>query len=141
MDYPQKLIRGISSNEFIDEDGRALGALFKFEDSPRDDELCECSINWLDDCGAAQVAFEQKKSDSNEYQFKIGIAIMNRAWIDDLKRKPNCQGALDYERAPLENNPYHGNLLCKNFVTRSQRNLFTASIAMCVENIVYRAIS
>lgn len=36
---------------------------------------------------------------------------MSRERIDGLKQTPPCRGILDYNRHPLEGNPYHGNLL------------------------------
>ncbi|MDR0609492.1 MAG: hypothetical protein LBG58_05235 [Planctomycetaceae bacterium] len=140
MNYAEKLIRGISNADFIDSEGRATAMLFQFDNvNTRQDGFCECSINWYDNEEALKLLLEQKKrEDENIYQFKTGAAILLRCWLDDIINRPNCKDALKYERAEITENPYHGNLLRKNGLTKQINNMLAASIAMCVEKIEYR---
>lgn len=138
MDYPNKLVRGISSKDYIDENGRASAALFIFGENIRKDGFSEASINWLDDALAIDCAMHQLKKDGS-IQFKAGVAILSRDWIDKLMCQPTAKDILMYERAPLEDNPYHGNLLRKDSVINKQiKTVIAASIAMGVEKIIDR---
>lgn len=141
MSYPEKIIRGVSNKDFIDAEGRALASMFQFEDAEREDELQEASINWYDDNGALSLLMVQKKKDKDEYQFKVGAAIMMRCWLDNDISRPNVAGALTYERNPIEGespNPYHGNLLRKSGLSNQIKNMLAACLASCVDHIEYR---
>jgi hypothetical protein len=139
MKYPEKLIRGISSSDYIDQEGRVSAQAFQFDDMGRDDGLLEASINWYDDEGALEKLLNQKKQGQDDvYQFKAGAAILSRAWLDDTIARPNAQGTLSYERASIEDNPYHGNLLRKQGLSKAIYTMLSASIAMCVEHKVMR---
>ena len=81
---------------------------------------------------------KKKQNDESTLQFKIGAAIMSRDRVDFIKNSPNAKGALLYERKELEDNPYHGNLLMKPGLSKPIKTMFSASLAMCVEKIVYR---
>ncbi|MDR2699273.1 MAG: hypothetical protein LBC12_00370 [Nitrososphaerota archaeon] len=109
MSYPEKLIRGISIREFIDANGRASASLFQFEDKVREDGFHETSISWYDEEDSLCCVMDQKKEDGT-IRFKIGAAILLRHWIDEINLRPDTKGFLSYERAPLEQNKYHGNL-------------------------------
>ena len=138
MCYPEKLLRGISNTEYIDESGRVSASLFQFGDTVREDGFSEASINWLDDESAIECTMNQLKKDGN-IQFKAGVAVLPRNWIDTLMRQPTGSGVLSYERAQLEGNLYHGNLLRKDDVINKQiKNVIAASIAMGVERIISR---
>ena len=140
-EYPDLLIRGISSSDYIDSEGRASAALFQFtdNDSERMDGYIEASINWYDDDEALKLTLEQrKKNDEAAHQFKVGAAILARHRIDNLINSPNAKNAMTYERRAIEGNPYHGNLLMKSNLTKSIKTMLAASVAMCVEDIIYR---
>jgi hypothetical protein len=138
MNYPERLIRGISNADFIDSEGRATAMLFQFDDAEKDG-FCECSINWYDNADAMKLLLDQKKQgNENTYQFKIGAAVLLRSWLDEMINRPNCKDALKYERAEIDENPYHGNLLRKIGLTKPINNMLAACIAMCVEKIEYR---
>jgi len=139
MSYPEKLIRGISNKDFIDANGIASASLFQFDETVRADGLRELSINWYDEEKSLQCVMDQKKEDEITIQFKVGTAILSRMWIDDLIGRPNTKGFLSYERAPLEHNESHGNLLLKNNdLTKQLKTVISAGIANCVEEIRYR---
>lgn len=136
MSYPDELIRGIASKDYIDEDGRTSASLFQFGDTIREDGFSEASINWLDDESAIDCAMKQLKKDGS-IQFKAGVAILPRDWIDMLMRQQTGKGVLNYERAQLEDNPYHGNLLRKDRdIDKKIKNVIAASIAMGVKRII-----
>ena len=135
MSYPDKLLRGIPNRTYLDEDGRVTVSIFQFSDNVREDGFTEASINWIDDDFAVEHALKQTKSDGN-IQFSAGVAIMLREWVDDTICRPMFEGLLDYERAPLEDNRYHGNLLRKGNEKKSARNIIAASLAMAVESII-----
>lgn len=139
MSYSEKLIRGISSKEFIDDEGRATIALFQFDAGKREDNNDELSVTWYDNQEALSIVINQKKQGKDEYQFKVGLAILRRSWLDETINRPNCKNALSYERRPIEGeNPYHGNILRKTNLSPSVKNMLAATIAHCVEDIQYR---
>lgn len=144
MQYPDKFIRGISSADFIDEDGRASAGLFQFLDVGREDEFYEASINWYDDEEALSLILEQRKEkDVNEFQFKHGAAIINRSEADRIIDNQLYESIFSYERAPIDANRYHGNLICKEKKAndRKIKNVIAACLALnaqIVPNLEYK---
>lgn len=139
MEYSERLIRGISNSDFLDEEGRASAQLFQFDVGERKDGYSEVSVNWYDNIEALDFIMNQKKKDRDDYQFKFGAAIMRRSWLDEEIARPNCKGALTYERKPIEGvNPYHGNILQKDGLAKHIRLVLAASLANCIENIQKR---
>lgn len=139
MNYPDSFIRGIPNLQFMEE-GFPNAQLFnKFDENPdREDNYNEISINWYDDEGALSTIFNQKKKGTEEYQFKIGGAIMSRIELDRLKKKPQIIGKLSYERREVEGNKYHGNILLRKDTTKGVKNLIASSLALCVERVELR---
>jgi len=136
MTYSEKLIRGIASKDFIDPEGRASAALFQFGKDIREDGFAEASITWYDDETSLDCVMNQRKPDGS-IQFKIGVAIISRSWIDMLIRQPTGKDNLKYERAPLTENPAHGNLLRNDSAINGQiKSVISASIAMGVERVI-----
>lgn len=140
MNYPEKLIRGISNNDFVDKEGRLLCSAFQFDENPdRIDDLLEASINWHDDSDALQEAFERKKNNSAEYQFKAGIAVLSRSKIDEVIVNAKCTKEFSYERNIMPDNKYHGNLLLAKSTSKQLKNAVVGMIALlCVEDLVKR---
>ncbi|MDR2200203.1 MAG: hypothetical protein LBR53_12305 [Deltaproteobacteria bacterium] len=122
--FPEKFIRGISDPSFVDNEGRVSSGIFQFlENKERNDNFLEASINWYDEEKALTLILEQrKKNNSTKFQFSFGAAIISRSEADRLKNTAKYKSIFDYERYPLDNNQYHGNLLflnspnIKNFV-------------------------
>ena len=104
MCYPEKIIRGIASKSFVDSEGRLSSEAFQFLTNPeRTDDFEEASINWYDNEEAFQIAWNQKKSLSDDtFQFKAGVAILSREFLDTIIVRPNIQKALKYERQPID---------------------------------------
>lgn len=139
MDYPLTCIRGIPNQSFMEDDFPNAELFKKFDENPeRTDDYNEISINWEDDEGALKLIMEQKKKDSDQYQFKIGGAIVSRTELDRLCKKPQVKGWLSYERREVEGNKYHGNILLKKNVTKAMRNLIASNLALCVERVELR---
>lgn len=139
MKLPVNYIKGIPNNEFLVREDLSIGSnLFFFNmEEIRIDGWVEQSINWEDDNTVVDFSLNQKKDDGT-LQFKAGIAIFPRYEIDRLNRQPTINGILSYERHPLENNKFHGNILLKAGVPRLTMKKIAASIAVTVSEIILR---
>lgn len=116
MNYPPTCLRGIANfPDCIDSNGRPNERIFRPHSSqfPNEHGWLEFSINWEDDDTVEELTRNQRKTD-NTIHFVKGVIRMSREKVDHLKKNQPCMGFLDYERHPLENNPYHGNLLIRN---------------------------
>jgi hypothetical protein len=110
--------------------------LFDFQESPhRNDGWTEDSINWMDDKDAMEFTLNQVK-DSGELQFKMGVAILPRAELDRIKRRHGFAGHFDYERAPIEENQYHGNLLLRSDVSKHLKNMIRSALALAAQIVL-----
>ena len=137
MDYPDNCIKGIPNNTFITNEGTPTANLFYFPENPsRGDEWVEQSINWEDGDSAVEFTLNQKK-DTGEIHFKGGAAILSRNELERLNNRPQIKGLLSYERKPLPNNRYHGNLLMKSGTSKQTMKLIASAIALSsVEKLV-----
>jgi hypothetical protein len=121
------------------EDGSVGSHLFYFKDrDKRGDGWVEQSINWEDDNLAIELSLNQQK-ENGDFQFKVGLARIPREEIDRLNKQPTVNGVLDYERQPLEDNPYHGNLLLRSDVPKRTMKKIAAGLALAVSEIVRRS--
>lgn len=124
--FPNEFIRGISNKDFIS-NGQVLSSAFQFDDMCRDDKKLEASINWLDDEGAIELALNQLKPNGNP-QFSAGVARIN---VDTVKLMlASLKDVFSYERAELEDNKYHGNLLVDGSVTKPIKLLIMNGLAL-----------
>lgn len=138
IEYPENCLKGIPNPEFVYSDGKIAAHLFHFNtNANRNDDWIEQSINWQDNEGVTHFTLDQRKEDG-DYQFRIGIAVIPRHAIDGLRRKQVVAGLLSYERAPLENNPYHGNILLHNRAPKPTMKMIAAGIALEITEVVYR---
>ena len=133
--YAEKLIRGIpNKKDFLDDEGRVKQSLFLFSKEPREEDgFYDLSINWFDNEEALSIMLTQKKG--GEFQFKAGVAIIQRFFLDDLIRRPTSSNELFYERQRIPGNDYHGNIICKT-KSKERQSLFRANLAMCVVDII-----
>jgi len=139
MNYPVDYIKGIPNNDFLIKEDWSIGSnlfFFKMEDA-RLDGWVEQSINWKDDDTVVDFTLNQTKNDGTP-QFKAGIAIFPRDELDKLNRQPTIKGLLSYEREPLENNTFHGNILLKAGVPKLTMKKIAAGIALTVSEIKLR---
>jgi hypothetical protein len=134
--YPDTCIKGIPNHSFVGPNGFPSTHLFYF-DPPhaREDGWIEESINWEDDEQAIDFTLNQKKDDGT-LQFKAGVALIPRGEIDRLNSQPSIANSLGYERAPLDGNPYHGNLLLQEAVPKAIMKKIAAGIALCVSEVI-----
>ena len=110
MEYPDQCIRGIVSPDWLITNDVASSAMYTFKVGDRKDGWTESSINWRDDEKAVDLALNLK-NDDGELRYKIGIAILPRSVLDMIRKNRGFSDLFDYERAPTEDNSYHGNLL------------------------------
>ncbi len=97
--------------------------------------MIEQSVNWEDDDLAIHHTLHQSKEDG-QIQFRSGVAVIPRSVIDELCSLDNVAGCLDYERQPLDDNPYHGNLLLLCEVDKSRMKMIASYLALRVSRIV-----
>ncbi|MBC8465712.1 MAG: hypothetical protein ISS57_14510 [Anaerolineales bacterium] len=136
MSYPNNCFRGIPNDTYIIEDGTAASFLFYFKDEDvRSDGWIEQSINWEDDDLSIKIILGQTKK-NGEIQFKEGVAKLPRNEIDRLIKQPSVNGILSYERQPLVNNPYHGNLLLQSDTPKLTMKKIAAGLALVVSEII-----
>lgn len=136
MSYPENAIKGIPDNSFLIADGSVGSHLFYFKsEHARDDGWIEQSINWEDDESVLGFTLSQTK-EKGEIQFKAGAAILPRQEIDRLNNRPTIKGLLSYERQPLDNNSYHGNILLKVHVPKPTMKKIAAGLALAVSKVV-----
>jgi hypothetical protein len=139
MPYPEKCIRGISTQDAIGQ-GKdnpvALAALFQFQSCrSKEKPWLEDSINWMDDGNA--ISFTLKQTKNGELQFKVGIATLA---LEKLKLVGRKYGHLSYERNAIEdkmdpskNNKYHGNLLLSRDLQKPFKNQIRSVLAEYAE--------
>jgi hypothetical protein len=135
-DRPANSLRGISSSDLILQDGNVSGGLFTFQGTPgRGDGLIEESINWHDDDNALPFTLEQPRLDGTP-QFKGGVAVIPTEKLAHICALPMVNGRLSYERAALDENPYHGNLLLHDETPKPTRRMISNVLAMHVTEVV-----
>jgi hypothetical protein len=134
MAFPDSCIRGISNCDCLLEGGAvAYMTLFDFHSSPlRNDGWTEESINWMDDEHALGFTLNQVK-ESGDPQFKMGVAILPRVELDRIRRRHGFAGHFGYERAPLEGNQYHGNLLLRDDISKPLKNMIRSALALAAQ--------
>ena len=136
MLYPEKILRGISDSNYIDANGHVSAAAFQFNPNiERTDGFEEASINWYDDENALKLLLNKKKENSDSNQFKGGVAILSRQFIDIFVNGP-AKNELSYERQPIADNSYHGNLLRIIAASKQRKSTISATIAMSVEKVI-----
>ena len=135
MSFPDNCIKGIPSKDFLIDDGPVAPHLFYFKEHARHDGWVEQSINWEDDDSAIGFTLNQRK-ENGERQFKAGVVIVPRDEIDRLNRRPAVNSILSYERRPLKNNPYHGNILLRVNVPKPTMKMIAAGLALAVSRII-----
>lgn len=125
--YPKEFLRGIPNKDFID-NGHVLYTAFQFDDTGREDGNREASINWLDDQEAINTALNQRK-DNGKLQFPYGVAKIDLEFAKIILHNFS-QVSFSYERAPLDNNKYHGNLLLANSLSKQTRQMVMTGLAL-----------
>lgn len=125
--FPEEFIRGISNKDFI-HNGLVLSSAFQFEYFGHINNMLEVSINWVDDEEAVELALNQKK-ENGKLQFSAGVARLELEMVKLFLRSFTPE-VFSYERAPLEDNSYHGNLLVSANANRQIRQLIMNGLAL-----------
>lgn len=127
-EYPSYFLRGLSNKDFVC-NGMVVYNAFQFDDFKRDDNKRELSINWLDDDGAIANILSKKK-ENGKLQFPMGVAKLELSTVLMILSNFKNTGYFSYERAPLPDNTYHGNLLLDNSIEKSIRLLIMNGLAL-----------
>jgi len=132
MCYPDQCIRGIPNSDFLLGEGDLVDAtLFSFH-REREDGWAEESINWMDSPNVVSFTLDQT-NEKGEPKFKVGIAIIPRFELDKIKKRPGFRNLFDYERSPIEDNPYHGNLLLKVDIETRVKKMARSALALAAQ--------
>ena len=113
MSYPENCIRGIQKTSFIEkrQDRHYVTAeAYQFiRNQRRPDGMYEASVNWADDQDAIEFTFDQKNNNGS-LKFEGGVVSLPHSELDIIR---NQYGSMqfNYERATIQENKYHGNLL------------------------------
>jgi len=130
--YPDDFYKGVSNKTSdLDEHGLPLGGLVfqkERDDQNRSDNNLESSINWNDDEGSLEQLFTQEKN--GKPQFSGGAARFCRITLDRIISVPEMNDRMKYERDPLPENSYHGNLLLPRDLSKSDRARLSSAIAV-----------
>lgn len=110
--FPEMFIHGIVSEANIEDNVPTVEYLSRFKDNPDREnfDFKELSINWYDCDRALEKILNQRNSDG-EYQFQYGAILLLTTELEKLAKKPQVRNYLRYERYPLPDNEFHGNLL------------------------------
>ena len=139
-DYADNLLRGLAVDDWVS-DGLVTAAAFqiKFEEPSLRNGHAAQSISWEDDGSVVTLMLRQKKKDTPQFQFRAGVARLPREEVHRIMRLPAFSGILSYDREPLPDNPYHGNLLVSPQSNRTQQKLLSAVIAAHVLDFIPRS--
>ena len=133
--YPQKMLRGISSKNFILE-GVLTEEAFNL-DPVREDGYCEISVTWYDNQEAFDVMMSQKSDRRDEIQFQAGAAELDRVEVATKMKAHFLSENLSYERRPTHTNKYHGNLLVKDNISKQMKRLIKCGLATLANDKIY----
>ena len=133
--YPQKMLRGISSFDFI-KDGILLDQAFDL-DPAREDGYCEISITWYDNKDSFHTIMKQFSEKRQELQFKAGAAELDRADLTRILKIHFIGKNLKYERRPTKSNKYHGNILVKDNLNKQIKRIIKCSLSSLATEIIY----
>lgn len=136
--YPESFLRGISNKDFISKDGYVLPSAFQFDDGLRNNGKKELSINWYDCEDALVTALEQKREDGRK-QFSVGVAKLDLVRVKIFLGAFIENNTFFYERQELPENPYHGNLLIPENLSKPVRSLISSGLALVAgTNVTYQ---
>lgn len=100
----------------------------------RDDNYHEASVNWEDDEGALKTLLEQKKDGTEDVMFKFGYARLPLNLVRMTLKSLIDRDYLAFERKPLEQNPYHGNILIPGDLKKPEKTMIQNNLAAIANN-------
>lgn len=134
MEFAKDFWRGIPNSSFIS-NNRLSAQAFQFDDNPdRTDSYRELSINWNDEPESLEVLLSQRKEKDDQIQFKAGAARIEVANLKLLFSSFIFDNSFKYERSPLPNNRFHGNLLIKSGLDKPERTMIQNGLALLANN-------
>ena len=129
MENAKDFWRGISTKDYITENHPNYQA-FRFDENPkRLDTYLEMSINWNDSPESLQILLNQRK-DNGKIQFKAGVTRLELSELKQFLSPFLINESFTYERNPISNNQYHGNLLIKKDLEKTDKLMIQHSLAM-----------
>ena len=135
MGFPDSLYRGFTQ-DVIQSDGTLGANAFDFREFDNRG-VEECSINWADDERSLLLIALQEKD--GRKQFKFGACRIQRDEIDHMRGLAAAMASgFDFERRPVEGNPYHGNLLCKTGLSNASKRRLCGMLAMLYDEVYTR---
>lgn len=138
--FPEHFYRGFGTSDCFTQFGYVAAGAFQFKPNtqePRSDDYNEASINWDDDPQALKTLLSQINSKTGELQFQNGYVRIPMSTLLPMVREHIKKGHFSYERRPLPNNVYHGNLLLHSSFKKAELKTFQDGLAM-IANMFYR---
>lgn len=139
IDFPASCLRGVHKQDFITPEGGVSSAVFHPDfrtAESRNDGGAETSVNWEDD--DTVLDFTLRLKTNSQYQFPHGAVRLRRQEIDHINRFSVSTNSLNYERAALEDNPYHGNIVFKRDLSKPTIKMIAAALALASSKILQR---
>ena len=134
--YPEEMYRGVPTKDDLTSSGGVAASLFQFnKENTREDGFFEESINWNDHPDSLTILFNDRK-ENGSLHFPFGVAVIKTDEIDRIKKRKRYLGQIQYERRPIEGNPYHGNLLLSKSIDKKDKRNIIAGIALLVEDVL-----
>lgn len=138
--FPTHCLRGLRSKAFLVEGAPAVVAAGAFEPDYRTGEQrvdggFETSINWEDDTTVLSLTLR------NQQVAAQGVARVMRQVLDEADTLQNLrpfagdakQGSVSYERAPVTDNPFHGNVVFAARLPKPVVRMVASYLAMHAE--------
>lgn len=128
---PNQFYRGLSSQNDFTQEGYISGSAFEFHDhtSERNDEYWETSINWNDSPDSLKTLMSLKSDKTQKLMFDcysyLLISQLRSSFALLIENKH-----LKYERKPLKDNIYHGNILVLGSLDKKTKTLIKNNLAM-----------
>lgn len=126
--FPDEFWRGIANKEFISQ-GHVLASAFQFDEEIRVDNYKELSINWNDNAKALEKLLVQRK-ENRKLQFSGGAAKLSLPTVKQVLKSFIDENQFNYERRPVEENEFHGNLLISADLNKQLRTQVSNGLAL-----------
>lgn len=134
--YPNSFYRGISEQYY--KDRYLLPESFHIDkETGRTDGYTEISIVWNDEPEAFHVIASQLNEKTKLIQFPAGIAEIQKNEFEARMRPHLIVENMSYERAPIENNKYHGNILLKASLDKTMRTMIKSQLALLAQACIH----
>lgn len=138
---PNSFVRGIQKLEYINiERDTVLLTLFLPDQrtkKEREDQGQETSINWEDDDTVLSFTHHMsKENNSNSLAFPHGAVRLRTEVLNEVNTTPATANSIIYERQPLKDNPFHGNIVFKDGIPQHIISMAAAVLAYSAGKIL-----